>query len=147
MIGTLIAKRKIPDAFKALNRHDLEEFMDGWAEDATFVYPGDISPSGTWKGKDDIRGWFQRFFEQYPSIHFSINHVAVEKLFDFVGNNTMAVHWDITIENKDGYQAQNSGVTVVRFHGGKVVHAHDFLFNTGQIFRAAWGEEERVTVN
>ena len=48
MIGALIARRKASEGFEALNRRDLEVFLKDWADDATFIYPGDVSGvSGT----------------------------------------------------------------------------------------------------
>lgn len=141
MIGAIMVKRTIPAAFEALNRHDLEAFMEGWTEDGIFVYPGNVSASGKWEGKQAIQEWFQRFFEQFPSIRFRLNHVAIENQFDFTGNNTACVHWDVELINKHGYEAQNSGVTVVTIRGREVVAALDFIFNTGEIFRRAWSEE------
>jgi hypothetical protein len=65
MIGGTIVKRLVPRGFEALNRHDLDAFLARWTEDATFVYPRDVSASGSWKGKQAVREWFQRFFEPY----------------------------------------------------------------------------------
>lgn len=51
MIGALIARRNVPKVYEALNRHDLGAFLRNFAEEAVFVYPGDVSLSGTYTGK------------------------------------------------------------------------------------------------
>ena len=140
MIGAWIAKRRSPVGYEAMNRHDLEAFLKNWVEEATFVYPGEVAASGTYSGKAAIRAWFQRFFEQFPIIRFTVKHVAVADLFDMVGNNVIATHWEVDVTNRDGFEGHNSGVSVVSLRRGKVVHAHDFIFDTGEVFQAAWGE-------
>lgn len=139
MIGALIAKRNIAAAFDALNRHDLEAFLKDWRDDAIFIYPGDIAVSGTHSGKDAIRTWFQNMIDQYPTIAFTLKHIAVNNLFDLIGNNVIIVEWDIKVTNKDGYSAENSGITVVTTQSGKGVHVKDYIFNTGEVWRKAWG--------
>jgi len=42
MIGALVAKKAIADAFAAMNRHDLAKFMSAWRDDGVFIYPGEI---------------------------------------------------------------------------------------------------------
>jgi uncharacterized protein (TIGR02246 family) len=140
MIGALIVKRKVPAAFDAMNRHDLEAFLKNYSDDAAFVYPGDIGPSGTYTGKEAIRALFQRFFEQFPTIRFTVKHVAVTNLFDMTGSNVTAAHWEVDVTNRDGLAAHNSGVTVITSRRGQAVHVQDFIFDTGEKFRAAWGE-------
>ncbi|HEY5159234.1 MAG TPA: hypothetical protein VII93_14830 [Anaerolineales bacterium] len=54
MIGALIVKRKVPAAFDAINQHDLDAFLKNYSDDAAFVYPGDIGPSGIYTGKEAI---------------------------------------------------------------------------------------------
>jgi ketosteroid isomerase-like protein len=48
MIGAWIAKQKAPASLEALNRRDLDAWLKDWAEDATFIYPGDVRASGTY---------------------------------------------------------------------------------------------------
>ena len=140
MIGAWIAKRRLPAAYEALNRHDLEALLETWAEEATFVYPGDVDASGTYHGKAAIRAWFQRFFEQFPTVRFTVKHGAVADLFDVVGNNVIAMYWEVELTNRDGLDAHNSGVSVISLRRDKAIHAQDFIFDTGEIFRTAWGE-------
>jgi ketosteroid isomerase-like protein len=138
MIGALIAKKALAAAFDALNRHDLPAFMSAWRGDGTFVYPGEIPESGTFQGKSAVEGWFRRFFEQFPVIQFDVQDICVRNIFDLVGTNVAAVHWNVRLKNREGRDGTNSGVTVVSVQGGKVVFVKDFIFDLGDNFRRNW---------
>ncbi len=116
--------------------------MSAWREDGTFIYPGEIPESGTHQGKHAVEGWFRRFFEQFPRIHFNIRDLCVRNLFDMLGNNVIAVHWKIELSNREGRNGENHGVTVITIERGKVVLAKDYIFDLGPNFKL---ELERTT--
>ena len=62
----------------------------------------------------------------------------MRNIFDLVGTNVVAVHWDIHLTNREGREGRNSGVTVVTIERGKVVHAQDYIFDLGDNFRRNW---------
>ena len=138
MIGALVAKKAIADAFKALNRHDLLAFMSAWRDDGVFIYPGEIHASGTFTGKSAVEGWFQNFFDQFPKIQFDVQDICVRNIFAFTGTNVIPVHWNIQLTNREGRVGQNSGVTVITIKSGKVVHVKDFIFDLGDNFKLNW---------
>lgn len=138
MIGALIVKRKIPASFEALNRHDVETFLKDWHDEATFIYPGDITVSGTYTGKAAIRTWFQAFMDQFPTVEFTVKRVAVTNLLDLTGSNVAVAEWDVKMTNKDGFSGENSGVSVIVTRMGKAVHVKDYIFDTGEVWRKAW---------
>jgi len=138
MIGAIIARKAIADAFDALDRHDLDAFMAAWRDDGVFIYPGDITASGTFAGKSAVESWFRGFFEQFPKIHFDIQDICVKNICAFSGNNVVAVHWNIELTNRHGRAGQNRGVTVITIKGGKVSHVKDFMFDLGENFRLNW---------
>jgi ketosteroid isomerase-like protein len=138
MIGALIAKKAIANAFEAMNRHDLSGFMAGWRDDGVFIYPGEIPASGTFQGKSAVEGWFRNFFEQFPRIQFDVQDICVRNIFTLTGNNVVAVHWNIQLTNRDGREGQNSGVTVISIKGGKVSLVKDFIFDLGENFKLNW---------
>jgi len=139
MIGALIARRAIAGSFEALNRHDLAKFMSAWREDGTFIYPGEIPASGTFKGKSAVEGWFRNFFDQFPRIKFNVQDICVRNIFAVGGTNVVAVHWNLQLTNRSGRAGQNSGVTVISISGGKVVMVRDFIFDLGENFKLNWG--------
>jgi ketosteroid isomerase-like protein len=138
MVGTLVAKRALAGAFAALNRHDLAGFMAAWRDDGAFIYPGEVPESGTFQGRSAVEGWFRRFFEQFPTIQFDVQAVCLRNIFDFVGNNVVAVHWNVQLQNREGRRGENSGVTVIHIKHGKVLLAKDFIFDQGDNFRRNW---------
>jgi ketosteroid isomerase-like protein len=138
MIGALVAKKAIALAFEAMNRHDLPKFMSAWRDDGVFIYPGEIPTSGTFRGKSAVEGWFRKFFEQFPRIHFDVRDICVRNIFALTGTNVVAVHWNIHLTNREGRVGENSGVTVITIKGGKVVHVKDFIFDLGENFRLNW---------
>jgi ketosteroid isomerase-like protein len=140
MIGALIARSRSPAFYEAMNRRDLERLLAALDDDVTFVYPGDVTASGTHTGKPAIRAWFERFFEQFPWIRFTVKQVAVANLFDMRGNNTVATHWEVDVTNRDGVRGHTSGVTIATLRRAKGRHIQDFIFDTGPRFREVWGE-------
>jgi len=142
MIGALVAKKAIADAFNALNRHDLAKFMSAWRDDGVFIYPGEIPASGTFEGRSAVEGWFRNFFDQFPRIRFDVQDICVRNIFAFTGTNVVAVHWDLQLTNRDGRAGQNGGVTVIGIKGGKVVHVKDFIFDLGENFKLNWSAKK-----
>ncbi|RLB97789.1 MAG: hypothetical protein DRH34_14735 [Deltaproteobacteria bacterium] len=142
MIGAMIAKQKISSAYNALNNRDFEAFLAAWRDDCTFIYPGDLPVSGKIEGKPAIEKWFKNFFDQFPKLKYTLKNVCVDNVFDFMGINTVAAHWDSEYTNKDGKKFQNSGVTVIKIKFGKAEFVKDYYFDTGDNFRAAWGVTE-----
>jgi ketosteroid isomerase-like protein len=142
MIGALILKKIVPAAFDAMNRHDLEASLKYYSDNATFVYPGAAHSAGTYTGKEAIRSWLKRFFEQFPMIRFEVKHVAVTNLFDITGSNVAAAHWEVHLTNREGLAAHIHGVTLITSRWGRAVRIQDFIFDTGETFRAAWGERK-----
>ena len=142
MIGAMIAKQKISSGYDALNNRDLETFLAAWRDDCTFIYPGDLPISGKIEGKPAIEKWFKNFFNQFPKIKYTLKNVCVDNVFDFMGTNTVAAHWDSEYTNKDGKEFQNSGVSIIKIKFGKAEFVKDYYFDTGDKFKAAWGIKE-----
>ena len=140
MIGALLVKRMVPAAFKATNQHDIEAVLKNYSEDIILIYPGDVSVSGTYHGKDEVRAFLQRWFDQFPSVCFTVKSVTVSNLFDLIGNNVVAIEYEVDVVNRDGLKFHNSGVTVATVRRGKAVFSQDYFSDTGKNLRAVWGE-------
>ena len=141
MIGAVIAKNKARSGFASLNRRELPAFLASWTEDATFIYPGNLSVSGKIEGKKAIEEWFARFFEQFPKINFTVKNVFVQNIFDLVGTNIVAVEWDINLTSREGKDFQNSGVTTINIKNGRATLVRDYIFDA-ETQRKAWGEDK-----
>ena len=140
MIGAIIAKKKARSGFDALNRRDLDAFLANWGEAATYIYPGNLSVSGEFEGKEAIKEWCQKFMEQFPQVIFDIKNICVQKIFsiDF-STNVVTVEWDGSFTNNDGKEFKNSGVTVINIKKGKVVLVRQYIFDA-ETAKIAWGE-------
>ena len=139
MIGAILAARKVRAAFESLNQRDIAQFLSGWAEDATFFYPGDLSVSGEFTGKTAIEAWFRGFLEQFPQIHFTVKSVGVDNILDLTGTNVVAAEVELASTNRQGLQLNHRGVTVITLQKGRAVHIRDYLFDQSRMSEA-WGE-------
>jgi ketosteroid isomerase-like protein len=141
MLGAILAKQAVKSGFDLLNKGDLEKSMKGWSDDCIWKYPGKVKAGGTFTGKDQVRNWYDNFFKQFPQRKFTLKHIAIENIFDLIGNNTVIARWDLETINKDGYKSSNSGVTVLKIKGSKVTFGEDFMLTTdGDDYRKAWGD-------
>jgi len=139
MIGTIIARKAVDKAFRALSNHDVEGFMSAWRDDGVLIYPGEMWASGTFTGKPAVEQWCRKFFEQYPKINFDVQQICAANIFAMTGTNVMTAHWNIYLTNRIGRIGQNSGVSVISLKGGKVIQVKDFVFDLGQNFKLNWG--------
>jgi ketosteroid isomerase-like protein len=140
MIGAVIAKRQARSAFDLLSQHELAKFMARCAEDATFIFPGNIPISGENKGKKAIEACFAKVMERFPGFDFTIKEVFVSNIFALGATNNVAVEWDLTETNREGKKFRNSGVTIIRIKGGKAVAVRDYISNT-DIMKETWGKD------
>jgi uncharacterized protein (TIGR02246 family) len=139
MIGAMIATKATRTAFEALNNRDFEAFLASWVDDATFIYPGNLSVSGEFQGKPAIEAWFRRFLEQYPQVRFMLRSVAVQNIFDLTGTNVVMAEWDFDATNREGTSIKNSGVTVIDVRRGRGVRVKDYIFDHDAL-KKGWGE-------
>lgn len=140
MIGALIAKSKVTSSYDLLNSRDITKFLANWHDESTFVYPGNISASGEFKGKKAIEEFFQKLFDQFPTFKITPKNVCVKNVLDFVGTNVVTVEWVEENINKGGNKVRFGGVTVITLKFGKATHAKDYIFATDEELKKAWGE-------
>jgi ketosteroid isomerase-like protein len=141
MIGAIIAKQAVKSGFTALNDRNMDAFMKAWSEECVWIYPGGLSVSGEFTGKEKVREWFQHFEDQFPQRKFTVNHLGAGNIFALGGNNVISAQWDLELVNKQGIPFTNSGVTVLTIKGAKVVKGIDYLLRSGgDDFKKIWGE-------
>lgn len=140
MIGAIIAKKKVRSTFDSLNWRNLDAFLANWSEAATYVYPGNLSASGEFKGKESIKEWYEKFMEQFPQAIFDIKNIGAQKMCPVnFRTNSVIVEWDGLFTNRDRKEFKNSGVTVFNMEKGKAIKVNQYIFNA-EIDRRAWGE-------
>ena len=140
MIGALIAKSKVTSSYDLLNKRDINNFLKNWRDDAVFIYPGNISAGGEFKGKKAIEDWFNRLLDQFPTFNITPTNVCIKNLLDFVGTNVVIVEWAEDNINKQGERVQITGVTVITLKLGKATQVKDYIYATDEELKKAWGE-------
>ncbi len=141
MIGAILARNAVKSGFDALNDRNLDKFMKVWADQSVWIFPGNLSVSGKFVGKDNVRKWFEHFQEQFPEMKFTLKHLGVGSILALGGNNTITAYWELELTNKVKMKFHNSGVTLLSIIGAKVVRGEDFLsINSGENFTKVWGE-------
>ena len=130
MIAAIIAKKKALEGIENMNRRDIDALMAGWADDGVLHYPGRVSASGVFKGKEAIRKWYENTFQQFPQLKADAQHVMVENIWDLTGNNTIAVNYEITATNIQGAVNQSSAINMLTIRNGKIVEGRTFIFGS-----------------
>jgi len=139
MIGAIIGKKMVRSQYDRLNRGDIETFMAGIADDATFIYPGNVSVGGEIKGKKAIDEWFHKLMEHYSKISITLKNVFVTNVLALGSTNIFAVEWDEIATNQDGKDFKFSGVTIIDVKRGKATRIQEYVYDT-DILKKAWGE-------
>lgn len=140
MLGALISKQKVRSAFSYFNDRNMDKFLSLWDDNAIFIYPGNVSVSGTNKGKGAVSAWFNNLMDAGPSVHFSIKSICVDNIFDLIGTNVITVEWDNSVTNRKGINILVSGVSVIRIKKGKILKVCDYIFDPEKL-PIAWCEE------
>lgn len=138
MVGAIIAKKKVRSLFDYLNWRDLDAFVASLGEVATYVYPGNLSVSGEFEGKEAIREWFQKFMEQFPQAFFDVKNICAQKMCPVnFRRNVVTVEWDCLFINRDRKEFRNSGVTTVNIQKGKIMKVCQYVFDA-ETDKRAW---------
>ncbi len=136
MIGSILVKILIRNAFKNLNERNIDRFLASWASNAIFHYPGNSSVSGTFSGKKEIKAWFSNILEQFIEIKFHVNKICVHNIWDVVGINFVIVHWNLIVKRTDNHYFENTGTTTVKLKFGKAIEIRDFIFDLDKVHEA-----------
>jgi ketosteroid isomerase-like protein len=140
MIGVLVAKALARRSYAAINRGDVAGFMANWSNDAKLIYPGNLSASGTKTGRAEIEAWFRHFKEAIPTRTFRLISISVSNIFDFLGNNVIAVQWDNRPVNRKGKEFYIRGATISTARWGKITDSITYVFDYQEL-PSLWGEE------
>ena len=139
MIGAIIGAKLVRSQYDRLNRGDIETFMAGIADDATFIYPSNVSVGGEIKGKKAIDAWFHKLMEHYSKISITLKNVFVANVLALGSTNVFAVEWNEIATNRDGKDFRFSGVTIIEVRRGKATRIQEYVYDTN-ILKKAWGE-------
>ena len=72
-----VVRRKLEQVFASLDKGDYEPLLAGLAPGFDHVFSGAHALGGTRHTKAGMRRWFERLRLLFPSLHFTIKHIAV----------------------------------------------------------------------
>ena len=109
---TVETLQEIADAF---NRHDLDEIMEFFAEDATLDMPRGPDPWGQrLVGKDAVRAGLASRFTGIPDVHYGDDR-------HWVCGNMGVSEWTLTGTTTSGVRLEVRGCDHYEFRDGKVI--------------------------
>ncbi|MDJ0664608.1 MAG: nuclear transport factor 2 family protein [Acidimicrobiia bacterium] len=132
MLGAILAKRAVRQAFGVLNSRDAAKAVAGLADAAVMDYPGSSALSGRYEGKAAITDRMVQWFEMKDHVDFKLHHVAVENVGAMGPSNNVIAEWTLSTVSASGEPMAMDGVTRFRVKGGKVVDIKDYLYDPAQ---------------
>jgi len=139
MIGAVIVKVALRGAMTDLNQRRKDKIIANYADDAVITYPGKMSVSGTRKGKAAVKEFFDKYFDQFIEEHCEAKETYIKNIFALGLTNTIAIRFQKKVTNKAGRVFENTGISVLKIKGGKVVEMQDFYFDVEKL-QEMWGE-------
>ena len=119
MYGSIV-RMMIRRSIRRINAGDVEPFMSAYADDATFVFPGQNSWAGEHRGKAEIERFYQRFV--LVGLQVEAREIIVN---GWPWDTTVGVHFTDRVTIPDGTVIyENSGVIFGRVAWGKIKYQH-----------------------
>jgi ketosteroid isomerase-like protein len=138
MIGAIVTKAMVRKSFGAFSQRNLDKFMEKWDENASIIYPNNLTVGGETKGTEAIKEWYRKDWEQFPEESFTVKNVCVENMFALGGTNVVTVEWSVKGKNRNREEFSNSGISVIHLTGGKVTLMRVYIFDL-DIAKHVWG--------
>ena len=97
MMTTQQAHEFAEDWVAAWNSHDLDRILEHYCDDFEMTTPFIVQvmgePSGTLKGKEEVRAYWAKALDRVPDLRFELLDV-------FSGVNSMTIHYKAVFEKK-----------------------------------------------
>ena len=136
MLGTIIARQVTRKGFEHLNNGNFEAFLKTVADDAVMQFPGNLSISGEFKGKQAIREWITNIFSLFSEYSLFVKNIYMKDIFAFGPSNSAAVEFGIDAKLRDGSPYHNSYVILLQIKGGKMVRSQEFPYDFDAVKKA-----------
>lgn len=127
----LIVEQLLRRGFRHLSAGDYEYVVATFAPDAAFSFSGDHALGGALRGREAVRGWFQRLFHLFPDFAFVPQTIAVS---GWPWNTVAATRFRVRATLPDGAIYHNEGMQFLRLRWGRVVE--DRLYEDTQLLAA-----------
>ena len=98
---------------EAFNRHDVDTVMSLMTDDVLFDSTGPAPDGEQFKGQDEVRGFWERFFSSSPGAYF-------DGLDIFAAGDRATVRWLFTFDKANPDKGHVHGVDVFKVRDGKV---------------------------
>lgn len=143
MIGALLLQQSLKTELEAaVESRDVESIMRLWADDGLLEYGGTHTMAGTFGGTEEVRGWFERWFEGTAEVHVRVGRVAVARPWALGLSNTLLFEALISERLPGGPTVETDAVVVARLRRGKVVHVKTYMYDeTPEL--TLWGGKAR----
>lgn len=143
MIGALLVRNGFPRFCQAVNNKDLDGVLRDVAEDAVFEFPGTSTLSGTYHGREEIKGFWRRVFQHYDEIRMVPRRVALAHPYAMGLSNYGLMEWTLDCVTRTGLQVHAEGVAVMDIHRGKMIRSRDYFYDP-TILDLIWGRRADV---
>lgn len=107
-----VMSRKLTDVFHELNRGNFEPVMEALAPTFTHEFVGEHFLSGRCARPSTYRRWFERLFEVFPDINFTVHNIDVEGP---PWDTRVTIEWTNQLTTLDGVKRTNRGAHFMRF--------------------------------
>jgi len=119
MYGSIV-RMMIRRAIRRINAGDIETFLAAYADDATFVFPGQNSWAGEYRGKSEVERFYRRFVQ--VGLQAEAREIVVN---GWPWATTVCVHFTDKAKAPDGTVVyENSGVIFGKIAWGKIRYQH-----------------------
>jgi ketosteroid isomerase-like protein len=116
-----IVKTQLHKGFQQISTQQYDVLLQGFAPDVVFTFAGHHALGADVRGKEAVRGWFERVHRLFPDLHIEAKEIFVAGTpFDTRVTARFHVHASL----KDGTVYDNDGVQILRLRLGKVVEDH-----------------------
>jgi ketosteroid isomerase-like protein len=130
-----MVKKNARATYRALSRGDRDKVVSSFAPDALLTFSGDHALGGSFRGRDAIRGWFERLFACFPDLEFRPHTIVVE---GFPWNTSVATRFAVSATLPNGKPYSNEGMQFLRIRWGRVTE--DRLYEDTQALADALRE-------
>jgi ketosteroid isomerase-like protein len=117
----------------AMNAHDLEAFLDCFAEDYESEQPA--HPARAFHGREQVRKNWSQMFAGVPDFHADVLRSAVD-------GDTVWTEWRWTGTRQEGSDLDNRGATIFGVREGRIVWGRLYL---EQVEEAGAGIDETMS--
>ena len=115
-----IVRMMIRRAIRRINGGDMGTFLSAYADDATFVFPGQNSWAGEYRGKGEIERFYRRFVQ--VGLQAEAHEIVVN---GWPWDTTVCVHFTDRAKAPDGTVVyENRGVIFGKIAWGKIKYQH-----------------------